>query len=331
MGFLPTHPDRKLFVSWVKHTSRSASYAQAIGAECYYCYSGASWGPFKYIPRTLEMTALLLRKRPGVVFCMNPPPFVALTAWAYSRVFRARYVLDSHTDAFDGRFWPRFRPLHAFLARRAACSTVTNAALAGQVEEMGGRAVVVTDIPYEMPAGNFVVPQDRFTVVFICAYAPDEPVLEVFEAARQLPDVLFYVTGNDKRAGDDVRRARPDNVILTGYLSNDAYRGLIRGASALMALTTRNHTMQRGGSEAVTVGRPLITSDWPMLRETFSRGTVHVDNTAEGIRRGIEEVRANLDRYREEMRQLKEERQSRWEESRRNIEAALGLRLTTGD
>jgi glycosyltransferase involved in cell wall biosynthesis len=112
-------------------------------------------------------------------------------------------------------------------------------------------------------------------------------------------------------------------VTFTGYLSNEAYAGLLRGVSAILVLTTRDFTMQRGGSEAVTVGKPLITSDWPVLREIFCLGTVHVNNTAVGIQAGIEEVRRNYDRYMSEIGELKEVRERRWQAAKRELEGLL--------
>jgi glycosyltransferase involved in cell wall biosynthesis len=323
MGFLPTRTGSRVFISWVRHTTRSASLARGLGAENFFIDSGASMGPFKYVPRALRTLSVLVSLRPGAVFCMNPPYFAGMTAWLYCLVFRARFALDSHTAAFDQPEWLRLEFLHRFLVRRAACSTVTNAELARRVEAMGGRAVVVSDIPYDLPDGTYDVDPDRFTVCFCCTYANDEPILEVFEAARKLPDVRVYVTGNDKKATDEVRRAKPGNVTFTGYLSNEAYAGLLRGVSAILVLTTRNFTMQRGGSEAITVGKPLITSDWPVLREIFSLGTVHVNNTAVGIQAGIEEVRRNYDRYMSEIGELKEVRERRWQTAKQELEGLL--------
>ncbi|GMU92319.1 MAG: hypothetical protein AMXMBFR4_13770 [Candidatus Hydrogenedentota bacterium] len=323
MGFLPTCTGTRVFISWVRHTTRSASFARGIGAESFFIDVGSSLGPLKYVPRALRTLRILVSLRPAAVFCMNPPYFLGLAAWWYCLVFRACFVLDSHTAAFDQPEWVRIEPLHRFLVRRAACSTVTNVELAKRVESMGGRAVVVSDIPYEMPGGTYEVEPDRFTVCFCCTYANDEPILEVFEAARTLPDIRVYVTGNDKKATDEIRRAKPENVTLTGYLSDEAYAGLLRGVSAILVLTTRDFTMQRGGSEAVTVGKPLITSDWPVLREIFSRGTVHVDNTANGIQAGIEEVRRNYDRYINEIAELKRIRQQRWQTAKQELESFL--------
>jgi glycosyltransferase involved in cell wall biosynthesis len=271
----------------------------------------------------LRTLLLLLRRRPALVLCMNPPYLNGCVAWVYGLFFRARFLLDSHTAAFDDPRPKWLAPLHAFLVKRAALSTVTNRELARRVEIMGGAAVVLSDIPYTMPPGTYPVDSERFTICFVCNYAHDEPILEVLEAARQLPDVRFYVTGNHRKATDEMHRLRPENVTLTGYLSNAEYAGLLRAVSAILVLTTRDFTMQRGGSEAISVGRPLITSDTTTLREVFSEGAVYVDNTADAIRNAIEELRRNYEQHAHGIHLLAEERGRRWEIAKRKIDQLL--------
>ena len=81
MGFLPTHRERRLFVSWWKYTSRPLSFAEAMGAENFFFGQGANLGLFKYIPRTLCCAWTLLKRRPAFVFASNPPVFAPLVVW----------------------------------------------------------------------------------------------------------------------------------------------------------------------------------------------------------------------------------------------------------
>jgi len=309
---IATNPDKKVFISWVKHSTRSASFAQVFDAECHFIHSGASLGLLKYLPRGLQTLRLLFNRRPLTVICMNPPYFVGLLAWFYCLFYDARFILDSHTAAFDSGKWTWMGPLHRFIIRRAVCTIVTNEPLAEQVRSRGGRAVVLSDIPYRMPDGDYPVDAECFSVCFVCSYSDDEPVLEVFEAARQLPYVRFYISGNVKKASPEMLAARPENVTLVGYLSNEEYAGMLRGVSAMLVLTTNDFTMQRGGSEAITVGKPLITSDWPVLREIFSKGTVHVRNSAESIKAGVEEVISDRERLQREILEMRERRDRNW-------------------
>ncbi|MEK7793761.1 MAG: glycosyltransferase [Candidatus Hydrogenedentota bacterium] len=324
MGLLPTRKGARVFVSWVKHTTRSASLAEGIGAEAIFIHSGASLGLFKYIPRGIETMLFLIRRRPDAVFCMNPPYFLPLVAWFYCLLFRARFVIDSHTAAFDQREWTRLAPLHSFLVKRAACSVVTNAELARRVEGLGGTAVVISDIPYALPGGEYEVKAKSFNICFVCTYQDDEPIAEVLEAARALGNgVTVYVTGNDKRLPAELRASKPDNVMLTGFLTNEHYAGLLRVVDAILVLTTRDFTMQRGGSEALTVGKPLVTSDWPTLREIFGDAGVYVENSALGIRRGVDELRATYPARLEGVKRLRGVREERWEKGRVELEGYL--------
>lgn len=316
-------PPRALFLSWVKHTTRSLSLAKAVGAECHFIDTGQGLGLLKYLPRAWRSWRLLRRRRPAIVYCMNPPYFLPLLAWAYCKLHGARFILDSHTAAFDCRRWTWLRPMHAWLARRAVLSIVTNEDLATRVRAMGGEALVVTDIPFSLPGNDYQVAADRFTVCFIYTFAEDEPIQEVVEAARRLPGVQFYVTGNTAKAGPELLAARPENLEFTGYLSNEDYAGLLNAVSAIMVLTTRDFTMQRGGSEAVTVGKPLITSDWEILRRTFAKGTVHVDNGAEAIVTALETVRNDYPRFQAGIQELAAERELRWQDAWRELRLKL--------
>jgi glycosyltransferase involved in cell wall biosynthesis len=230
--------------------------------------------------------------------------------------------MDSHTSAFDRVRWVRLMPLHAFLARRAIWAATTNDELTERVNAMGATGISVTDIPFEFPDASYAV-EDGFTVAVVCSFDDDEPVQEIFDAARSLDDVTFYVTGNPKKAPEALRDSCPRNVTLTGYLSNENYVGLLRSVSAIMVLTTNDFTMQRGGSEAISVERPLITSDFQMLRDVFHKGTVHVDNSPEQIADAVKQLQADLPRYEREMREMKRERDEWWTAMRADLQARI--------
>ena len=217
-------------------------------------------------------------------------------------------------------------PLHAFLARRAIWAATTNDELTERVKAMGATGISVTDIPFEFPSASYPV-NAGFTVAVVSSFDDDEPVAEIFEAAKRLTDVTFYVTGNPKKCPESLKASCPANVTLTGYLSNEDYVGLLRSVSAIMVLTTNDFTMQRGGSEAISVERPLITSDFQMLREVFHKGTIHVDNSPEQLVEAINTMQGDLPRFELEIAELKRERDVWWAEMQADllgrIESAL--------
>ena len=143
----------------------------------------------------------------------------------------------------------------------------------------------------------------------------NEIAYQQFEAARQMPDVDFYVTGDSRRITPELLAAKPDNCHLTGFVPYEQYIGLLRQAGTIVDLTTRNHTLLMGGFEAVSLGTPLVTSDWPILREYFSRGTVHVANNVAGVRDGVRYALENEEVLRREMVDLKAALETEWQRS----------------
>jgi hypothetical protein len=94
-----------------------------------------------------------------------------------------------------------------------------------------------------------------------------------------------------------------------------------------MCLTTRDHTMQRGACEAVSLGRPVITSDWPLLRSAFPLGAAFADNTADGIVAAIRQVREDHERFRAEAERLRNDRVRDWATQRAVLATLLERRM----
>jgi hypothetical protein len=278
----------------------------------------------KYLGQTVRTWRILAAERPSAVFVMTPPVVAALVVWLYCATRRCAFVMDAHTAAFLHPRWRHFQWLQFWLCRRAATTIVHNDHLRGLVERHGGHATVVADIPVRYDQSEPYPLAGAFNVAIVCSFNPDEPIAEILAAAAQLPDVQFHMTGNPKSLDPALARALPPNVRLTGFLSTGAYGFLISNADAVMTLTTRDHTMLRGAWEAVYQATPVIVSDWPILRESFDAGAVHVDNTPGGIARAVEQLRANLPRYRDEVLALRERKEQRWASVRDTLRAIVG-------
>jgi len=180
------------------------------------------------------------------------------------------------------------------------------------LEQDGGRAMVLRD-PVDAATLSPVQRQEQFSVTVVNTFARDEPLEAVLQAAAGLPDVHFSVTGKRSRANPDLLKQAPSNVVFTDFLPDEIYYQLLRSSHAVMSLTTRDHTLQCGACEALSLERPIITSDWPLLREYFNRGTVHVNNTPSGIRQGIESLKQDYNRYETEVAELRQIRRQEWQ------------------
>ncbi|MEM2125306.1 MAG: hypothetical protein QXQ53_02785, partial [Candidatus Methanosuratincola sp.] len=69
-----------------------------------------------------------------------------------------------------------------------------------------------------------------------------------------------------------------------------------------------------GACEALSLGKPIITSDWPLLREYFHQGTVHVQNNSEDINYGVRRLKENYLHYLSGIKELQKEQRREWEE-----------------
>jgi glycosyltransferase involved in cell wall biosynthesis len=231
--------------------------------------------------------------------------------WLYCLLSGSHLIIDSHTDALLAPWWRWTLPLHRFLSRRAICTIVTNDYLREMVEAWGAPAFVLADVPTEFHYREYPV-QEPFAVAMVSSFSYDEPRQRVFQVAQRLPDVHFYITGDLKLARSTELEQPPPNVHFTGFLQTEDYYGLLASAQAVMVLTTENHTLQWGACEAISLGKPVITSDWPFLKEYFHKGTVHVDNSIEGIYQGVVQLRQEWERYDQEAKELRQERQLEW-------------------
>lgn len=237
--------------------------------------------------------------------------FVAL----YCALTHSHYLIDAHSDAFQRGIWTRPKWLYDRIIRGAALTLVTDECFRTVIEQMGGRAMVLRDPVASTPLSP-VQRQGQFSVTVVNSFDRDEPLEAVLQAATGLPEVRFSITGKRSRGNPDLLRQAPDNVVFTDFLPDEGYFQLLRSSHAVMSLTTRDHTLQCGACEALSLERPIITSNWPLLREYFCRGTVHVDNTADGILLGVEALQRDYGRYEAEVVEL---RQMRRQEFQRQI------------
>ncbi len=317
-----------MFISWAPYCSRSDSIAARLDGESHLVYS-PFWGSrgstilFKYLVQFVRTFVLLLRRRPKAVFVMTPPVVTCFPIWLYCKLARAKFLIDAHTGAFLDRRWQSTMFLHRFFSRAAATTIVTNDHLADTVRQWGGHATIVRDVPVEFAEPTAVPLEQGCNMVLVSSFADDEPIDVFFEAARQCADVTFHVTGNHRSAPPELLRQKPKNVRLTGFLSDGEYVGLLKSSDAVLALTTRDHTMQRGAYEAVYLETPVIVSNFGVLRESFDHGAVHVDNTAADIARGVCQMQEHLARYRKEVQELRQRKLAIWETTKAGLLATI--------
>lgn len=305
------------FIAWVKFDRRSDLVAKHLGADIHYIQVGKRGSiiqaPFRYIAQTIKTWRILIKENPDIVLTQTPPLFAALAIYVYFLFYNGEFVIDAHSATFLYTSWAKMWRVHRFLSRRALITIVPNKYLEEMVRDWGCRASRLGFTPGEYPPGeDYPLDKDVFNVVSICSFSEDEPVAEMLEAARRAPDIALYITGNINRLDPELVASKPANCHFTGYLPEEKYVGLLRGVDAVMDLTSWEYTLLMGGYEAIGLGKPLITSKTETLCEYFPIGTVHVENTAEGILEGMRQAQREIEKLRQEVPRLKESLDNEW-------------------
>lgn len=305
------------FIAWIDYNRRSEILAEFFGASLHHISFGrrkTKWQiPIRYLVQSFQTLRVLLKERPDVVFVQNPPIVILLPVFPYCFLFGANYIIDSHTGAFTD-----FRGtlgLHKWLSKRALTTIVHNQSQEKIVKEWDVPYCILGFFDTEYPVGKPATLGKGINITFSCSFAPDEPILEVFNAAKMLPETNIYITGDHKLLDPAQEAQKPNNCHFTGFLDYDEYVGLLRGSDMVMALTTRDETLLSGGFEAVSLEKPLIVSNWPILEQYFSAGSIHVDNSAAGIAQGIREGIENLPMLTEKIKELRTKLNEEWQQS----------------
>jgi glycosyltransferase involved in cell wall biosynthesis len=284
-----------VFVTWDPNCGRSEAQCQHLGAELLIIDIGRSIptviGHFiRYVLSFAITIWKLARLGPSVIFTENMPIFLVAAVALYAKLSRKPFIIDSHSGAFNDPKWTWSIPAYRRFVRRAAVNINTNSFHKNTVELWGGRSIIIADVPICIDS---VAPPTDITrpyLAVVVSYAYDEPISEIFEAARQRRELTFYLTGDQRKLPPGLAHTTPDNVRFTGFSPYPEYLGLLQEAIGVLVLTTRDNTMQRGAYEALSLGVPIITSDFQILRDSFADAALYVDNSPAAIAGAVQDL-----------------------------------------
>lgn len=315
----------RIWITWeVQRRNRTLSSRMNAGLN-ELIFKGSRY--LRYPVLIARTAKTILKERPSILFVQNPSMVLALFAVSSRFIFRTPVVVDAHNAGvfpFEGRkAWAN--RLIRYILKGADFTIVTNESLASHVKSVGGRPFVLPDpLPEIKRKKAPTLLKGKQNVFFICTYAPDEPYLEVIRAASMLDrDTFVYISGNPKGKEKAFSHLLPPNVVITGYLPEEEFIGLLYSSDAIIDLTTREDCLVCGAYEAVSLEKPMILSDTKTLRKYFAKGALFTDNTAEDIARKIKEVLANGAVLRNDLRKFKGELERNWDQMRRTIEKEL--------
>ena len=290
-------------VSWIRHHGRSVELAQALDAEA--VYMPWAW-PGQPLARTIRgwlrsgvRTWRLVRSLPrgSAVVAMAPPVFCPLVALWAARGHNVKVAIDLHSGGLNDPSWRWSFGLMRWAIRQAATVIVTNPdLLEGQNTRI--TPVQVIQDPFWVVDKNEVnsVPPPTHPhpyAVFPASGSSDEPTDAVVEAAALLDGQVELVVTGDQPARPDAPGLR-----LTGFIPATEFRSVLAHAAVVLALTTREATMQRAAYEGLQFRRPLVCSGTKVLRRVLMDAAVFVDNTGPSIAAGVLQALARADELR---------------------------------
>jgi glycosyltransferase involved in cell wall biosynthesis len=331
---MPEQNSQQLFIAWVPFQRRQISMAPLLGFEPVFLPVRQTLRllrPFQYLAHARKTLSLLKTKRPKVIWVQLPQVPVLTVALHYKRRFdpSVRIIADCHNRILNRpwNIWPGLR------GQLNACDVVVvhNDAVIPKVAAMGIRHDILRLLE-DPPAAirsevSSAVSFPHPWMLFLASFNPDEPVQELFEAARLAPDIHFVIAGNpDQAKGRHSMENHPANVILPGYLSGTTLDAAIVSADAILALTKLDDAQLSSAGEAIGAGRPMVLSDTPVTRDLYYKGGVFVDTySPASIVIGCRAVIEASKRLAAESLELRDERYARWRSQAESINEVLAL------
>lgn len=285
-----------IFISWIGFHGRSQGWADTLNVDSAFVDGGAGVLPLRYLRQWRATWRILENAKPTTVLLMLPPLPSLICVWLWSRGKRVRIVGDLHTGVFSDPKWKWATALTLALLRGRNAAVVTNERLAMECRLRGVHTLIahdpitmtLTDAETEQPtSATQLLAIDENYVLLPLAYAHDEPLDEILEAARLVSSVRWVMTG---KPPESIIESAPPNVIFSGFVSNADFAYLVRNTAAILALTTEENTMQRAGYEAMIAEKALVTSSTEVLKEYFGAAAVYADSTAQSIADAVTSV-----------------------------------------
>ena len=288
-----------LFIAWRVFQRRTESLANKFNLHVEYYYypweeKSRLHKAWSYVYKTIATINDLFRIRPKLIFIQLPPTPVLYIVAAYCQLNGCKLVADCH-NAMIYSGWLAW-PFAKTLLRKSDVLIVHNQDVEHYAKKLKLAAITLRDpLPdlsnmdtsellahYDLSQGNYIIVPWSFSA--------DEPIRELIQAAKLLPETKFVMTWFAEKMPEDIRDSLPNNLVLTGYLSEKAFNTVFSHAGAALVLTTREGTQPSGASEAIVLGVPLIISDMKTTRKLYEDMPVYVENSTNGILSGIRMV-----------------------------------------
>jgi hypothetical protein len=324
--------NKLLFIVWASNSRRAVTLAEYWGGTTSFHFNKSLkkkkyLAPLRYVQQAWTTWRELETKKPQAVLVQTPPVFAGLVVMLWCKLRKRKYGVDAHSGSFYYKNWKWALPLQRIISRNATVALVAHEEVRKLVQGWGANAVFLEDkIPELPPTDGEIGTNGSKRVAIISSFDYDEPEPELFEAARLMPEVTFYHTGNWRKAAPELIAQKPANLNLTGFVSDEDYRALLHNVDGMVVLTTEPNLLNCGAYEALAVQKPCVISDWQGLREYFRRGFIYVKNTPQDIAEGVRQMLNDRQTLVSSGQELLTELESGWTSKAATVATAMGFK-----
>lgn len=296
-GIQMTNSKRGLFVVWNPFQRRAQSLASMLNMELrYYHFAWEERGKLakalSYLGKFYCTFRDLFKYKPRYIFIQLAPTPLLYAAALYNFMTGTPYISDCHNTMIYDATWIKW-PFAKKLLGRSLVLLVHNkdvdekARVAGLNPQIIRDPLPVMTVSRDIDEVAGISIKETPYIIVPCGMAVDEPVEELFAAARIIPHLLFVMTWFSGKLPKAIREKAPSNIRFTGFLEEPLFNALYAHAKAALVLTTREGTQPSGAAEAISLGIPLVVSEIATTRHLYQEAPSFVHNEAESIANGI--------------------------------------------
>jgi len=315
-----------IFISWERH-QRTRNLCKKLNLPLHEVLSFKK-GISRYLEIVPKTIKILRKERPSILFVQNPSIILASLSIFLKPFLKYTLIIDAHNEAIEPFIYNNMaiRFVSKCIIKLASYTIVTNQVLANKVNQLNGKAIVLPDFLPSISPRDYVPLNETepCNITLICTYADDEPYEEIFNAIAALGSrATLYVTGKIPPKINSLQI--PTNVKLLGFLSEHDYWERLFSSHIIIDLSTMNNCLVCGAYESLSIQKPLILSNNQASLHLFGDYAEHVENNANSIKKGIENIINNYNNLETTITEFKQKFLSAEKD---NIEKLLGIIAT---
>lgn len=310
---------QECWITWEDHR-RSRELSKSFGSK-YICFTSKRSRFFRYPILSFLTVTYLVKSRPKLVFCQNPSIVLTSLLCFFKPLLSYTLIVDRHSNFkfhtlnSSNPKWLIFHWLSKVTLKYADLTIVTNDYLKSYINSFNGRAAVLPDKLPALEGTEKTTLKGLINYVFVATFSEDEPIEEMIAAASAVDKSKhIYITGNYRKYKNIARlqSTLPENVTLTGFISEEEYRSLLSSADVIIVITTQEHTLTCGAYEAVALEKPMILGNTNTIKNYFSSGALYASIKPDDLAAKINAAGESTARLQGEVKKLKALLEASW-------------------